>query len=241
MLLNGGIYMVIGIIGAMKEEVASIISSMDVERAEVKARMEFYSGEFHGRKIVVVECGIGKVNAAICTQILIDDFNVDKIINTGVAGGVNRRVKPGDVVISTDLIQHDVDATLSSHRYIAGQIPRMEVHSFRADEGLVELAYSAAEKVSSFNVYKGRIVSGDQVVASIEKVELLGEIFDAMAVEMEGAAIGHTCYVNNIPFVVIRSISDMADENMNNDYDKFEKIAIDNSIAILTEMLEGLK
>lgn len=232
--------MIIGIIGAMNEEVASIVDSMKIDRMEAKARMEFFFGEFLEKKVVVVKCGIGKVNAAICTQILIDDFDVDIVINTGVAGGVSRNLKPGDVVVSTDLVHHDFDATLSSNRYAAGQVPKMDVYSFKADEKLVELAFNTAKKVSDFSVFKGRIVSGDQVIAAAGKVASLRETFEALAVEMEGASIGHTCYANNIPFVVIRSISDMADENMNVDYKTFEEIAIDNSISILKKMLCSL-
>lgn len=230
--------MVVGIIGAMEEEITIVKDQMKVERIEKKAGMEFFKGNFHGKDIVAVKSGIGKVNAAVCTQILVDDFNVDLVINTGVAGAVNEKINPGDVVISTDLIQHDVDASVFG--YEIGQIPRMNVLSFKADEKLVNLAIDAAAKLNEYKVFKGRIISGDQGIGSLEKKKYFKEKFDAYAVEMEGAAIGQTCYINDIPFVVIRSISDRADGNADMDYDTFVNIAIDNSIVILTNIINRL-
>ncbi|EYE88429.1 S-adenosylhomocysteine nucleosidase [Fervidicella metallireducens AeB] len=227
--------MVIGIIGAMEEEVQAIKEEMAVDRIEKKAGLEFYMGKFLGKEVVVVRSGIGKVNAAICTQILIDDFNVDMVINTGIAGGVNININPGDVVISTDLVHHDVDAT--AFGYDIGQVPRLESFSFKADERLVEIAINAAEKMDKFKVFKGRIISGDQFIANHEKITFFREKFDAFAVEMEGAAIGHACFMNNIPFVVIRSISDKADGSAQMDYQTFQNIAISNSIGILKNMI----
>lgn len=227
--------MVIGIIGAMEEEVQAIKEEMTVDRIEKKAGLEFYMGIFLDKEVVVVRSGIGKVNAAICTQILIDDFNVDMVINTGIAGGVNININPGDVVVSTDLVHHDVDAT--AFGYDIGQVPRLESFSFKADERLVEIAINAAEKMDKFKVFKGRIISGDQFIANHEKITFFREKFDAFAVEMEGAAIGHACFMNNIPFVVIRSISDKADGSAQMDYQTFQNIAINNSIGILKNMI----
>jgi adenosylhomocysteine nucleosidase len=230
--------MIIGIIGAMEEEVSIVKNEMNVERIEKKAGMEFFKGKFLGKEVVVVKSGIGKVNAAVCTQILIDDFNVDMVINTGVAGAVHDDINPGDVVVSTDLVHHDVDATVFG--YELGQIPRMKDMAFKADEKLAELAFASAEKLNEYKVFKGRIITGDQAIASAEKKKFFKEKFNAFAVEMEGAAIGQTCYINNIPFVVIRSISDRADGNADMDYNTFIDIAIKNSIVILTNMLNSL-
>ncbi|MDO6354378.1 5'-methylthioadenosine/adenosylhomocysteine nucleosidase [Caloramator sp. CAR-1] len=228
----------IGIIGAMEEEILKLKKMMKVDRIEKKANMEFYKGILLNKDVVVVRSGIGKVNAAICTQILIDDFNVDIVINTGVAGRVNEKLNPGDVVISKDLVQHDVDGTCIDYK--PGQIPRMDDYIFKADEKLISLAFEATKDIEHFNVHIGRIATGDQVIADSKKLIWLKETFDALAVEMEGAAIAHASYINNIPFVVIRSISDFADENHVADYEKYINIAIENSISILTNMLKKL-
>ncbi|MCX7902999.1 MAG: 5'-methylthioadenosine/adenosylhomocysteine nucleosidase [Caloramator sp.] len=228
----------IGIIGAMEEEILKLKEMMKVDRIEKKANMEFYKGILFDKDVVVVRSGIGKVNAAICSQILIDDFNVDIVINTGVAGRVNEKLNPGDVVISKDLVQHDVDGTCIDYK--PGQIPRMDDYIFKADEKLINLALESTKDIEHFKVHIGRIATGDQVIADSKKLIWLKETFDALAVEMEGAAIAHACYVNNIPFVVIRSISDFADENHVADYEKYINIAIENSISILTNMLKKL-
>ncbi|GFR35036.1 5'-methylthioadenosine/adenosylhomocysteine nucleosidase [Thermobrachium celere] len=228
----------IGIIGAMDEEVIKIKESMEVERIEKKANMEFYMGKFLGKEVVVVRSGIGKVNAAVCTQILIDDFNVDAVINTGIAGGVYSEINVGDVVVSTDLVHHDFDTT--AFGYEVGQIPRMEVYSFKADEKLIDIAIRSAEALKDFKVYSGRIISGDQFINSREKISYFREKFNAYAVEMEGAAIAHVCYLNNVPFVVIRSISDKADGSAHVDYPTFMNKAIENSIGILSNMIRAM-
>lgn len=230
--------MKIGIIGAMEEEVEIIKKNMKLNKVQKKAKMEFYEGEFKSKNIVVVKSGIGKVNAAACAQILIDDFNVDLIINTGVAGGVKHGIKPLDVVISSDLVEHDADGTACNYK--PGQIPRMDVYSFKADEKLISLAKEAAKKSTEFSAYVGRIISGDQIIADSNKLEYFRETFNASAVEMEGAAIGHVCYLNAVPFVVIRSISDSADEKQDMDYDKFVDISIKNSVSITSYMIENL-
>lgn len=231
--------MKIGIIGAMDEEIAIIKKEMNIYRSKNKAGMFFLTGKFSGIDVVLVRSGIGKVNAAICTQVLIDDFNIDMVINTGIAGGVKEVINPGDVVISTDLVHHDMDTSAFGDEI--GQVPRMDTFSFMAHEKLVDLAFSSAKKLKGYNVYKGRIISGDQFIADTDKIMSLRERFNAYAVEMEGAGIAHTCYVNGIPFVVIRSISDRADSNIHMDYATFKNIAINNSIGILKNMFENMQ
>lgn len=230
--------MTIGIIGAMNEEIALLIGKMDIEKKEKKAAMEFNFGKINDSEIVLVRCGIGKVNAAICTQILIDDFHVDSIINVGIAGGIGENVYPGDIVIAENLVEHDMDTTAFGDK--PGQIPGMDTYDYVCNKKLVTLAAKACEKFTERNYFIGRIVSGDQFIADVDKIKWLNSEFKALACEMEGASIAHTCYLNNIPFVVIRSISDNANNGAHIDYEKFKPIAIENSTAILENMLERL-
>lgn len=229
----------IGIIGAMDEEISQIVEKMtDVSVTEVAA-MTFNKGKLNGKDIVAVRSGIGKVNAAICTQILAMHFNVDKIINTGVAGSLSNEINIGDVVISTDAIQHDMDAT--GFGYELGVIPRMKVWDFKADEGLRRLAVEACHKsVPSIGVHEGRIVSGDQFISDRQVKDRLIKQFGAYCTEMEGAAIAQASYLNDIPFLIIRAISDKADGSATMDYSEFERKAIDNSVSLLTEMIANI-
>jgi len=228
----------IGNIGAMSEEVEMLKEEMVVSEKIERANMTFYDGDLLGKKVVVVTCGIGKVNAAICTQILIDRFRVDKIINVGIAGGLNQEIYPGDIVVANNLVQHDVDVTFFGEPL--GQISRMNTFDFTCDENLVEKAKLAIDKIKDANGFVGRVVSGDQFVSEAEKQKFLGEHFGAHACEMEGASIGQVCYLNKIPFVVIRSISDNAINGTHMDYEKFSPLAIKNSVAILKDMLENV-
>lgn len=227
--------MTIGIIGAMEKEITALKKDMNIEKTFEKAKMIFYIGSLYGKDVILVKSGVGKVNASVCTQILIDNFNVDHIVNTGIAGGVKEDINPGDIVISTDLLYHDVDTTVFGDKI--GQIPDMDVYDFKADSDLVSKAYSIAKNVSTHNVFKGRIVSGDQFIADIDKIVYFRKTFDAYAVEMEGTAIAHTCYLNNVKFVIIRSISDRADGDAHMDYDVFQGIAIKNSVDIIKGIL----
>jgi len=230
--------MIVGIIGAMKEEVEILVKEMEIERIEKKAKMEFNYGTFQDKKVVIVTSGIGKVNAAVCTQILIDDFNVNCVINVGIAGGLKKDILPGDVVIATDLVQHDMDTTFFGDKL--GQIPRLDTFDFRCDDTLVEKAYNACKSGVYNKFEKGRIVSGDQFISSGEKLKALDTEFNAYACEMEGASIAQVAYLNNIPFVVIRSISDNAINGTHMDYEKFSPIAIENSTKILRDMLKNM-
>ena len=223
-----------GIIGAMQEEVQELVEAMEVERTETKAGMEFFCGTLEGCEAVVVRCGIGKVNAAVCTQILIDDFDVDRIINTGIAGSLDASIDIADVVVSEDLVHHDMDAT--GFGYPKGQIPRMDTLSFEAEEEMIADALKACETaVPHIGIHKGRIVSGDQFVSDPVKKKDIIDNFQGKCTEMEGAAIAQASYLNGIPFVVIRTISDKADDSASMDYPEFEKIAIANSVKIIRE------
>lgn len=228
----------IGIIGAMAEEVEMLKNEMVVEAKIDKARMTFYQGVLLEKDVVVVTCGIGKVNAAVCTQILIDQFKVDKMINVGIAGGLGQDIYPGDIVVASNLVQHDVDVTFFD--YPLGQISRLDTFDFVCDAELVEKAKLAIDKIEDSNAFVGRIVSGDQFISAADEQKFLGEHFEAYACEMEGASIGQVCYLNEMPFVVIRSISDNAINGTHMDYEKFAPLAIKNSVAIVKDMLAAL-
>lgn len=227
----------IGIIGAMDEELKLLLSEMELEKEE-KANMTFNSGKLMGKNVVVVRCGIGKVNAAICTQVLADDFHVDYVINVGVAGGIGKDILPGDIVIADSLVEHDMDASAFGDK--VGQIPRMDTFDFKCDTKLIETAKKVCDKFDTQKAYIGRIATGDQFVADIDKINWLNSEFGAIACEMEGGSIAHTAYLNKIPFVVIRSISDNANNGAHMDYEKFLPIAIRNSSTILKNMISLL-
>lgn len=226
----------IGIIGAMEEEVALLKDAMQVDEIVEKAGMVFYKGTLSGQRAVIVKSGIGKVNAALCAQILVDKFDVDTLINTGIAGSLDAQIDIGDMVISTDAVQHDMDATIFGDPL--GQIPRMDTFSFPADERLVALAKEVNEEVNSeIKTFTGRVVSGDQFVSSKEVKERLVSTFQAKCTEMEGAAIAHAAYLNKVSCVIIRAISDKADNSATMDYPTFEKLAIAHSVKLVKGLL----
>ncbi len=227
--------MTLGIIVAMDEELEIILKTMKKDKTETLANMEFHIGEIEGKKIVAVICGIGKVNSAVCTQILISEFGVDCVINVGIAGGIGVDIVPGDIVIGESLVQHDMDATAFGD--VVGQVPRLDTFDFKADKTLVTLAKEACESIEGHNSYVGRIVTGDQFVADLDKIKWLSNTFDALACEMEGGSIAHACYLNSIPFVVIRSISDNANTGAHMDFEKFKYLAVENSSQILKDMI----
>jgi len=229
----------IGLIGAMEEEIDILKHFISNEEVTNRADMIFYKGQLNGLDTVVVRSGIGKVNAAIAAQILISEFNVDCIINTGVAGGIKSGINVGDIVISSDAIEHDFDTTAFGDEL--GVIPRMKTSIFKADKCLIDIALKAANDNIEGKAYVGRIVSGDRFISSKEEARRLGQQFSAYAVEMEGAAIAHTSYLNDIPFVIIRSISDNADGNATSDFNLFVKKASIVSSNIVKEMINMIK
>lgn len=229
----------LGIIGAMDEEVAKIKEHMEQIEERTIASMDFLKGTVKGHPVVVVRSGIGKVNAAICTQILADIYDVDAVINTGIAGSLNADINIGDIVLSTDALEHDMDAV--AFGYPAGQIPRMDTLSFTADEKLRKIAKENCERVNpDVSVFEGRVVSGDQFISDKAKKEWLVENFAGYCTEMEGAAIAHAAYLNGIPFLIIRAISDKADDSASVDYPAFEAKAIEHSVRLLLALCEAL-
>ncbi|ONI44468.1 5'-methylthioadenosine/S-adenosylhomocysteine nucleosidase [Candidatus Epulonipiscium fishelsonii] len=229
----------IGIIGAMEEEIVALKRSMKVKSQLMKAQMEFIGGTLQEQEIVVVKCGIGKVNAAICTQVLIENFNVKCIINVGVAGALHPDLNIGDIVVSSDTVQHDVDATVFGDP--RGVIPRMDNSFFEADRKLMDIALKATATLGEeYKTYIGRIASGDQFISSIKMKEDLYSTFTAYCAEMEGAAIAHTCYLNAVPFVIIRAISDKADGSAEINFADFTEMAAKNATKIINYMLQNI-
>ena len=229
----------IGIIGAMDEEVSRLKEKMNVSKVEKKAGMEFFQGELSGKEAVIVKSGIGKVNAGICTQILVDDFSVDAVINTGVAGSLKNEINIGDIVLSKDTLQHDMDAT--GFGYEPGVIPRMEESIFKGDETLIQVAKEVNENVNAeISTFVGRVVSGDQFISDHAKKTELVENFAGYCTEMEGAAIAQVCYLNKLPFLIIRAISDKADNSATMDYGEFEAKAIEHTVKLVSGMMEKL-
>ncbi|SHJ57449.1 5'-methylthioadenosine/adenosylhomocysteine nucleosidase [Tepidibacter formicigenes] len=229
----------IGIIGAMDEEVDILKELMNIEETIEKASLKFYVGKLENKDVVLVRCGIGKVNAALCTQILISEFKVEAVINTGVAGALHDELDVFDIVISTDTLHHDFDTSVFG--YELGIIPRMETSIFKADDRLIDVAYNSSIKnVKNHKVLKGRVVTGDIFVSSKELKDKLVNKLNGYCAEMEGAAIGHTCFVNNVPFVIIRAMSDKADGSADVTYEEFVQEAAHNSKDIVLSMLKNI-
>ncbi len=229
----------IGIIGAMELEVEQLKKEMAVKSVVTKAGVDFFEGTLDDVPVVVVRSGIGKVNAALCVQILADVFQVSHVINTGVAGSLNAKLDIGDILISRDVLHHDMDATIFG--YQPGEVPQMGFREFKADERMMELAREACEKANpDIHVMFGRVVSGDQFISSKEVKERLIAQFQGDCTEMEGASIAHGAYLNSLPFVIIRAISDKADDSAEMDYPTFETAAAKHSAALVKEMIKGL-
>ncbi|MEE3419754.1 MAG: 5'-methylthioadenosine/adenosylhomocysteine nucleosidase [Lachnospiraceae bacterium] len=228
--------MKIGIIGAMDVEVAELVSKVVDAKTFTRAGMTFVDGKIGKTPVVVVKSGVGKVNAGICVQILADVFQVSHVINTGVAGSLDNRIDVGDIVVSTDAVYHDVDATVFG--YQKGEVPQLGTAAFPADEELRKAAVAAVRAADpDVHVFEGRVASGDQFIASREIKNGIKADFDALCCEMEGCAIAQAAYVNHIPFVIIRAISDKADESVTVSYDIFEKKAAEHCARLVEYMV----
>lgn len=228
----------LGIIGAMDIEMDGLKQEMDNPQIKTIAGMKFYEGKIHGRDVVAVKCGIGKVNAAICTQILADEFHVEAVVNTGVAGSLNNDINICDIVVSTSAQEHDMDVTPLG--YDRGIIPDMDTSVFEADKELISLAKKSADSAGlDVNVFEGKVISGDQFIGTHAAKEILREKFNGDCTEMEGAAIAHAAYLNGISFLIIRAISDKADGGAMMDYPEFERKAANNSIKLMNEIIKN--
>ena len=227
----------IGIIGAMDEEIELLLNKIDISETINIAKMKFYCGTIQGKEVVLVRCGIGKVNASVCTQILISEFKVTHIVNTGVAGAVYDELNIGDLVISKNVIQHDFNA--KGFGYKQGEIPRLDKYIFDGDSYLIDISQRVSTEIlKETKALVGTILSGDIFVASPKTKEKLWSEFNGYCTEMEGAAIGHTCYLNDIPFVILRSMSDKADGSAHNNFNEFVEMAAKNSSLLIEKMVE---
>lgn len=230
----------IGIIGAMHEEIVELKKIIDGIVEHKFAGFVYFKGKMHGKDVVLVESGIGKVNSSICTTLLIEKFGVEKVIFTGVAGGIGDNIEVGDIVISSDLIQHDFDVTAFGLPH--GAIPRMKESTFKANEKMIELAKESSEEViKDHNVRVGRVLSGDQFISSKEKLEWLKDTFNGECTEMEGASVAHVCDLFDIPFVVLRAISDKADSEAHMDFQEFVHLAANNAKLIVEKIVEKIE
>lgn len=234
----------VGIIGAMQTEIDFLLSLMHVEGEVEEKRsnsLVFYVGHIKNRSVILVKSGVGKVNAAFCASFLIREFCVDAVINTGIAGALKEGLKVFDVVASTDACYHDVDASVFGYK--VGEIPQMQSSFFKADSNLLEKAEQAFAFQSanpSSNFFKGRIASGDSFVSDKEKKSFIKETFAAVCVEMEGAAIAHVCFLCKVPFLILRVISDMADEENAAPYNFSEQKAAEISGKFTSILLEKI-
>lgn len=224
----------VGIIGAMEEEVEGIRKMLDWPCDMERSGLRFTSGSLEGMEVVVVHSGVGKVNAAMCAQCLIDSFPITQIINTGVAGSLDARLDIGDIVVSTDVLHHDMDVTGCGCEI--GQIPRMDTLSFPGDPDMAEVAEKSCRLANpDIAVYRGRILSGDQFISSDAQKRRIKDMFGGLCAEMEGAAIAQVAYLNEVPFLIIRAISDKADGSAEMDYTRFEMEAIEHTTRLLKQ------
>ena len=236
--------MTYGIIGAMDSEIALLTKQMQSCSKDSKAGLTFYCGTLCGQSVVIVKCGVGKVNAAACAQMLIDRYTVDTLINVGVAGGVSPSLQVMDVVVGKKLVQHDFD--LRPFGYVKGFLgsdfgnDHQNPTYFEADTALVQRCVKAAQDAIKDNhtCHVGIIASGDEFVAGSDRREAISADFDALAAEMEGASIAQVATLNNVPFLVLRTISDLADGSAPVSFETIVQFAADTAAAIILRMLE---
>jgi adenosylhomocysteine nucleosidase len=227
---------IIGLIGAMDEEIKLLLERMEDKETTVKAGIHYYIGNILGKSVVLCKSGVGKVNAAVTTQILLDTFGVSRVLFTGVAGAVHPELNIGDIVISSACVQHDMDATALG--FSRGEIPYQENSVFQADPALMKLAEQACHEVGQKYLI-GRVLSGDQFISNAEIVANLREELDGACVEMEGAAVAQVCNMNATPFVIIRSMSDKSDGSAHVNFKEFTVESSQRSHAILEFMLQN--
>ena len=228
----------IGFICALAIEVEGIKKMMTNPIERAVAKITYTKGTLDGKEVVCCECGIGKVNAAMSTQIMIDMYHPDVIINSGIAGSLSRDIRIGDIVVSDDCVQHDMDGTEIGDPL--GQVQfNDEVRTyFPADKATADKLYAACQTVDGISIYRGRIASGDAFISARERRQKIADNFGALACEMEGAAVGTVCYRNDVPFAILRSISDDFNNNEFVDFMKFRFIAAEHSIKAIGEFIK---
>lgn len=232
--------MKIGIIGAMQAEVEGLKSELTGEKkVKVIAGREFVSGKIGNIDVIVCQSGVGKVNMALTTQSMIDEFKPDYVLNTGIAGSLDAKIDIGDVVLATEAVEHDM--TVEAFGYKKGQVPGMDVFAFPCDEKLRKIAKESCEKVNTdIKVFEGRILTGDMFVAGSDVKDELKKEFGGLCTEMEGAALAHTAYLNKVPCLILRVISDKADNSAEMDYPTFEAKAAKDSLNLTNEFIRRL-
>lgn len=222
----------------MEPEVELLKNAMLVEKEDKIAHTTAYTGTLNGQNIVLVQSGIGKVNASIITALLLEHYNIDYVINTGVAGAMGAKLKVTDMVVSTAVAHHDVDATNFGYSY--GQVPGMPA-VYTSDEMLVRQSLAALSLNDEINGSSGLVVSGDSFIDSdAEKENIFANFPDAMCVDMESASIAQTCWQFNTPFVIIRSMSDSANESADMNYEEFLAKACVHSSEVVKSLLRVL-
>ena len=230
----------LGIICAMAIEVEGILGLMESKEEIKKAGAVFTKGTLHGKDAVVTECGIGKVNAALTTQVMIDTFSPKAIINSGVAGALSEKLKVGDIVISTDAVEHDYDTTAFGDPMGLICFADEQRVDMPADKNLIDALMKVCENLEDTTVLSGRIATGDQFISNTEKRLKLGKDFDALACEMEGGAVGHACYRNKVPFAILRCISDDLTNSTSMDYESFKAFAASKTTAVLSDFIKEM-
>lgn len=227
-----------GIICAMNLEVEGVIALMTDTEEKTVDGVTFYKGKLGKSEVVAVECGIGKVNAAICTRMMIDFYKPDCIINSGVAGALSTQVSVGDVVIATSAVQHDYDSTAFGDPKGLITCPNGNIINFPADEELSQKLCEAADKLEDTRAFRGVVATGDKFVADSEERLSIGKEFSALACEMEGGAMAQVCYRAGVPFAILRSISDDIGHNTTVDFNEFKIMAAKKTVAVLSDVLK---
>lgn len=224
----------IGIIGAMDIEIDGLKAQMTEADTRVISGIEFTRGRLNGSEVVTAVCGIGKVFAALCTQTMILNYSPDCIINTGVGGSLTTELNIGSIAIADGAVEHDMDTTALGDE--PGFINGLGLVKLPADPKLTQRLCKAAEALN-IPYLTGTIASGDQFVSTVEAKIGIAERFGAITCEMEGAAIGHVCYVNNVPFSIVRAISDSLTDGSGMEYEKFKVLAAEMSNKLVMEVL----
>lgn len=227
----------VGIICAMELELQGLIDIIKTESTMEKSGTIFYKGKIGNTDVVLVQCGIGKVSAAICTQMLIDFYSPDMIINSGVAGALSADVTVGDVVIATAAVQHDFDCTAFGEPKGTLELLGKRIVEIPADEELSSKLYEAAKKLDGTRVFRGIVATGDKFVSDSEERLSIGKEFSALACEMEGGAMAQVCYRARVPFAILRSISDDIGHNTTVDFNEFKVMAAKKTVDVLSEVL----
>ena len=233
----------IAIIGAMDCEINKLRDLLENIKTEESNNLTIYTGKIHEHDVILAKSGVGKVCAALNTQYIIDKYSPEMIINTGVAGGIGQELSIGDVVIGENLVQHDFDATVLGYAkgYMCNGISPDKPTVFYSDKKLVDFTEKLLKvNLKNSNVHRGRIATGDMFVGTVEKKKEIGQTFGAIAAEMEGCAIAQTSNANNIPCIIIRAISDLADGTATKSQNDFEKMTSRISSETVEILLKAL-